>query len=546
MSLFGIDLGTTNSVIARMEGGTPRALAIDGSAIVPSVVLYGEGGVIVGREARNLALLHPERTLVSVKRSMGRAASLALPGRTVRPEEVSAEILKKLKDGAELATGETVRDVVVTAPAYFDDAQRRATLEAAQLAGLRVLRLLNEPTAAAMVYEQAGAVSDEPHLVLVYDLGGGTFDVSVLEMFGDVREVKATAGDTHLGGDDFDHLLVGRLRDELLRREGADVRGDPVAEARLLRLAEESKIALSAAIAVPVKAEFLTAKGGKAVHLDFVLRRAEFEDLIRPHIARTMDMALQAVTAAGLQAADIQRVCLVGGSTRIPLVRQMLGETFAADVHEEIDADLAVSLGAAVQAAVMQGETVERILVDIAAHDLGVHVRSDGPWEPNDFAPIIHRNTVLPTRREREFYTVHDGQPAVDVLVFQGNAPTCAGNRRVGQFEFKLKPAPSGSAVQCAFEYDLDGLVRVSVAQIGTKQQKTVALRLADATEAQVQAPAVPAGAVQRKAEALRERLSGPARERLDILLAQFVGAEGEQRVQAEEALLDYFVDHEA
>ena len=561
MSTFGIDLGTTNSVISRLEQGRPQAIAIDGSPIVPSIVLYRDGHVTIGREARNLALLYPECTVSSVKRSMGRTAQIAVAGGTMAPEDVSADILRGLKRGAELATGGSVRDVVITVPAYFDESQRQATLKAADLAGLHVLRLLGEPTAASMVYDQVASADPEPHTVLVYDLGGGTFDVSVLDVMGDVREVKATNGDTHLGGDDFDRLLVGKFRQALQLDHGVDVRGDPVAMARLQRLAEETKIALSSEISVPVHAEFVAEKRGKPVHLDLVVHRTDFDHLVRPHLERTVAMAREAVTAAGLQPVDIARICLVGGSTRIPLVRELLAEAFAAPVHEEIDVDLAVSLGAALQAGLLGGEPVDRILVDVTAHDLGVSVAGeDDGWrrDGDQFAAVIHRNTVLPTRRTREFYTVMADQPRVNVEVYQGNAPTCANNRLVGRFDFPLKPAPEGSPVRVVFEYDLDGLVRVTVAQVdgdvevksGKGKAKTVALRIADAAPAAAEAgtddvdePALPVTAIVRKAEQLCERLEGPALARLDALLQAYQAARGDARVAAEEALLDFFVE---
>lgn len=561
MTAFGIDLGTTNSVIARMVAGRPEAIAVGGAAVVPSVVMYGEGGTVVGREARNLELLHPERTLRSVKRKMGSDHTWPLPHGPVSPEEASAEILRCLRDGAARATGVEVRDVVITVPAYFDEAQRRATLRAGSLAGLNVLRLINEPTAASMVYERVATVeaSTEPELVLVYDLGGGTFDVSVLEVFGEVREVRSTAGDTHLGGDDFDEALVERFL-EALATEGADPRADKAAMARLRRVAEETKIALSRDLSVDVREEFLTTHAGKPVHLGLTVTRPEFEALIAASLESTIALTQKALDDAGITADDLARVCLVGGSTRIPKVRDLLREAFEADVHEEIDPDLAVALGAAVQAAVLAGEPVERILVDVCSHSLGVNALSDfDDLEADTFVPIIPRNTVLPATRMRQFYTTIDHQKMVQVEVFQGEAAQASENLLVKEFLFPLEPMPAHSPVNVSFAYTLDGTVEVRIAQQGTHNTMSVSLEVADvstpmipfATEVLATEPAAPAApvrppsAVEKKAVALRAQLQGQAVARLDALLDAYRRAEGDARESAEEDLLDFFIEHD-
>jgi molecular chaperone DnaK len=547
---FGIDLGTTNSVITHLVEGRPVALPIDGSPIVPSLALYTEQGVVVGREARNLELQLPGRCIRSVKRRMGTLHRYPLDDRELSPEQVSADILSALKHGAEKALGVPVRDVVITVPAYFDDAQRRATLDAGERAGLHVLRLLNEPTSASLVYDRLlppeAADSAEPEILLVYDLGGGTFDVSVLEVFHGVREVRATTGNTHLGGDDFDDKLVQLFLEELKRGQGVDPREDVRAMARLRRLAEETKIRLSSDTEVQVQEEFLTQAQGRPIHLELEVRRRTFESLIEPLLESTVTLARQAVREARLERQALSRVCLVGGSTRIPRVRELLEEAFGVDIHEEVDPDLAVGLGAAIQAGLLTGEPVERILVDVTSHGLGIRAFGEGDElraEPDTFAPVIRRNMVLPAQRVQEFYTMVPGQEEIQVEVFQGDAPRVSENTRVGAFEFQLEPRPALSPVRVEFAYDLNGVVKVSVSQPGTANAKTVALSVADAGRAS-QAKAAQS-AVARKARALLEHLAPGPHAELERLLDRYVKAEGAERERAEEALLDFFLEHE-
>ena len=556
---IGIDLGTTNSVISRLVDGRPVPIEIEGSAIVPSIVLYLDDRTVVGREAKNLELQHPERTVRSAKRRMGTAQGYAVGGRQVSPEEVSAEVLKALKEGAERALGEAVQQVVITVPAYFDDAQRRATLRAGELAGLDVLRLLNEPTSASLVYDQVGqqAAADgpeKPQMVLIYDLGGGTFDVSILEVFEGVREVRATAGNTQLGGDDFDDKLVQIFLEEVKLRDQVDLREDPRAMARLRRAAEQAKIGLSSDIVVTVREEFLVSHEGRAIHLNLELSRRDLEALIEPMLASTVTLSQKALDDAGVTAAELSRVCLVGGSTRIPRVRRLLEEAFGADIHEEIDVDLAVGLGASVQAGLLLGAPVGRILVDVTSHSLGMRVASAHEMysvrEADTFAPIIPRNTVLPALRAEEFYTMVDNQRLIEVEVGQGESSRASQNTPVGSFRFELEPCPEHSPVRVEFAYDLNGVVKVSIAQVGTSRAKTVALSVADAGakatrgKAAHALPAAPS-AVERKAASLIETLSGKARSELEALLAACRAASGEARQAAEDALLDFFVDHD-
>lgn len=555
MSAFGIDLGTTNSVIARLVLGRPQAIPIDGSAIVPSVVLYEDHRVVVGREAHNLELQRPERTLRSVKRRMGSAHEWQVGDRTVRAEAASSEILGRLRRGAEAATGETVSDVVITVPAYFDEGQRRATLKAGELAGLNVLRLLNEPTAASLVYDHLGrdgAPPDEPQLVLVYDLGGGTFDVSILEVFNDIREVRASTGNTHLGGDDFDDALVQKFL-VALRTQGVDVREDRVAMARLRRVAEETKIRLSTETSALVREEFLATHEGVAIHLDVTVTRRELEGLIEELLVSTIELAKKAIADAGIEAEDLSRICLVGGSTRIPKVRELLEEAFHVEVHEEIDPDLAVALGAAIQAGLLAGEPVERILVDVTSHSLGVCVLGEyDELDADTFAHIIRRNTVLPTTRSEEFYTIVDRQPSVLVSVYQGESSRTSENTLVGEFSFALEPSPAGTPVTCAFTYTLDGTVDVRVEQSGgNRVEKTLAVADSSGRSARATAPSTsnrdrgPSNAVEKQAERLLATLEGATRENLAKLLADYRGRAGNERESAEEALLDFFLEHE-
>jgi molecular chaperone DnaK len=544
---WGIDLGTTNSCISRLLAGAPVAVPVEGETIVPSIVLFGEGRVIVGRQARNLELSTPERCVRSVKRRMGRGPSYEINGETITPEQVSAEILRALKEGAERSTGLEVRDAVITVPAYFDDAQRRATLHAGELAGLHVLRLLNEPTSASLLYDQVGArhADGSPEIVMVYDLGGGTFDVSVLEVFGGVREVRATTGNTQLGGDDFDELLYRRFVDELKHGRGVDVQGDPRARAKLRNLAEHTKIALSAELEHAANEEFVAVDAqGAPVHLSLRVTRRKLEEMIAPLLQSTIELARRALDDARLGEQRLSRICLVGGSTRIPLVRTLLAEAFEADIHQEIDPDLAVALGASLQAGMLAGEPVERILVDVATHSLGIRTVgaedadfAPGFSEPDSFAAVLRRNTVLPAEKREEFYTMVDDQQKLRVDVFQGETRHCSENRLVGSFDVPLEPRPAHSPIEVVFAYDLDGVVRVTVAQPGTGNKKTVQLKLADASEGGLDTP------VLRKARALLSELDAEPKSDLVRLIAAYEAAGLPDREKAEEALLDFFVE---
>jgi molecular chaperone DnaK len=547
-NIFGIDLGTTNSVLSELVDGIAVPVPIDGDFIVPSTVLYLKDRAVVGREARNLELQHPERIVRSAKRKIGTDHRYNVAGKSLAPEEVSAEVLRAIIAGA-AKVGRKVSDAVITVPAYFDDAQRRATLRAGELAGLNVLRL-NEPTAASLVYDQVGEARDrdEPELILVYDLGGGTFDVSILEVFDDVREVKATTGNTRLGGDDFDDKLVQHFIDVLKTKSGADPRDDIAAMARLRRLAEDSKIKLSREPSVSIREEYLTQVKGRPVHLELELHRHEFQAMIGPLLESTITLTRECLVDAGIEVADIDRIVLVGGSTRIPLVRELIREHFGdpeagADIHDEVDPDLAVAHGAAVQAGILAGAPVGRLLVDVAAHSLGVLALSDldDRMDADTFIPIIPKNTVLPATRTSDFYTVVDRQDMIDVEVFQGEHSRASRNLQIGNFTHRLKPRPQQSLVHVTFSYDLDGIVKVLITQPGVEAGEAVDIVVAD--KAREAAP-VSESAIERKANDLLAQLSGAPKARLAALLEDFRKATPKGKAAAEEALLDFFLDH--
>jgi len=534
--IFGIDLGTTNSCLAVLEeGGGARVIAIDDQPTVPSVVSLDRrtGEIIVGQRALNRWLLEPEATVRSIKRRMGQQQPVSLGGRELLPEEIAAEILRYLKTQGENALGRPVRRAVITVPAYFGDAQRRATLRAGELAGLEVPRLLNEPTAAALVYDRlvlrdievAGAAAGhgrpaaEPvQRVLVYDLGGGTFDVSVVEIGGEISEVRASCGDNHLGGDDFDLLLTDFLLREARQRLGHDLSGDRRALARLTDAAERAKIDLSSCPYTRVTEEAL----GAELHLDLEIDRTAFEAMIAAHLERTMAEVERALEEARLSSDQIDRVILMGGSTRIPRIAELLEERFDCPVEHTVDPALGVALGAAVQGAILGGRVFDQILVDVAAHSLGIKTSDDtpeGPYlgaEADHFSTIVRRNTQIPASRSEVYYTMVHHQRQVQIEVYQGESPLCSENELIGDFSFELLPAPAGSPVIVEFSYDLDGIIRVVVSQKGTDRRKEVTLRTrrqeADAAEetrrevdnyilrkAQAVAAALPPGEPQRR-----------------------------------------------
>ncbi|HYU31379.1 MAG TPA: Hsp70 family protein [Thermoanaerobaculia bacterium] len=544
--IFGIDLGTTNSCLAVMETGEPRVIDIDGEPIVPSVVSLEKstGRFLVGRRARNRQVIEPAWTVRSIKRRMGQAAPVPLGDRELLPEEVSAEILRYLKERGEAALGQPIERAVITVPAYFGDAQRRATIRAGELAGLEVVRILNEPTAAALVYDRlvarqiepravrtlqndepalapaAGHASSDTQRILVYDLGGGTFDVSVVEIGGGINEVRASCGNNQLGGDDFDRLLAEHLAGLLREKTGKALPEDLRLSARLEDAAERAKIDLSSRPFARVIEEALLGK----LHLDIEVSRQSFEELIEPLLESTLAEVDRSLAEARLTPGEIDLVILVGGSTHIPRVQELLAERFPCPVEHAVDPALCVALGAAVQGAILAGEVFDHILVDVAAHSLGVKTRNRtledlwGHFPMTDyFSPIIRRNTQVPATRSDVYYTGVDNQKLVAVEVYQGESSRCSENTLVGNFPFPLLPAPRGSEIVVEFRYDLDGVIRVTVHQKGTGNRKEVTLstRMREQEQAGAAAGAVE-NYILRKARTLAARIpEGEIRERL-------------------------------
>ncbi len=475
--IIGIDLGTTNSEVALIRDGQPHVFAEDGDPILPSFVgLSEDGRLLVGKAARNQWVLAPERTIKSIKRKMGQDSKVHLGEQEYRPQEISAMILRALRDRAQRQMDQPVRKAVITVPAYFNDAQRQATKEAGELAGLEVVRILNEPTSASLTYDPS---HQQLHRVLVYDLGGGTFDVSVVQAQEGVVEVLASHGDTQLGGDDFDDLLLNLVADRFLQEHGIDLRKDLVAKARLLRAVEAAKRHLSEHPFARIEEEFIAEKQGQALHLNMEISRAEYERLIQPLLDRTMDCVKQALDDAHLRTADIDKVVLVGGSTRTPRVSEMLEDLLRQPAHQEVNPDLCVAMGAAIQGAIIGGADVGSVLVDITPHSLGIKCLDEGTGMPFEFrfAPIIHRNTPLPASRSELFYTAYDGQTQVEIDVYQGEDEDVRRNHRVGRFMVQgLAPVRSGNPIVVQLDLNLDGMLRVSARERATGLQKQVVI----------------------------------------------------------------------
>ncbi|HET6573483.1 MAG TPA: Hsp70 family protein [Fimbriiglobus sp.] len=476
--IVGIDLGTTNSEVAVVQDGRPRVLPVDGDPILPSVVgLAEDGRLLVGKPARNQYVLAPDRTVKSIKRKMGEDVTVTLGDQTFRPQEISAMILRRLKDAAEAELGQPVGKAVITVPAYFNDSQRQATREAGALAGLEVVRIVNEPTAAALTYNPTQTGTER---FLVYDLGGGTFDVSIVQAEAGVFEVLSSHGDTHLGGDDFDELLLNYVADEFDELYGVDLRADRVSHARLLRAVEEAKRHLSDHPFARIEEEFIAEKDGVPLHLSTEVERAEYEDLIRPLIDRTMECVQMALDDARLTASRIERVVLVGGSTRTPLIGQLLEERLGQPAHREVHPDLCVALGAGVQAGIVAGQNVGAVLVDITPHTLGIkclEYPDDFTRSANEFkyAPIVKRNTPLPASRSEVFCTVTDSQPTVEIDVYQGESGDVRRNHRVGKFLVEgLARVPAGNQLVVQLDLTLDGTLKISAREKGTGLQKQI------------------------------------------------------------------------
>jgi molecular chaperone DnaK len=475
--IVGIDLGTTNSEVALVRDGQPHVFAEDGDPILPSFVgLSEDGRLLVGKPAKNQWVLAPDRTVKSIKRKMGQDVKVRLGEQEYRPQEVSAMILRTLKDRAARQLGSEVRRAVITVPAYFNDAQRQATREAGELAGLEVVRILNEPTAASLTYDPA---QRELRRMLVYDLGGGTFDVSIVQAQDGVVEVLSSHGDTQLGGDDFDELLLNLVCDRFQQEHGVDLRANLVARSRVLRAVESAKRHLSYHPFARVEEEFIAEKDGNPLHLSLELSREEYEALIQPLVDRTMDCVQRALDDANLTASAVDKVVLVGGSTRTPLITRLLEGRLGQPAHQEVNPDLCVAMGAAVQAAIIAGQEVGAVLVDITPHSLGIKCLDTFTGLPFEhrFAPIIHRNTPLPASRSELFYTAADEQTQVEIDVYQGESDDVRDNHRVGRFLVQgLAPVPAGNPILVQLDLNLDGMLKVSARERATGLQKEVVI----------------------------------------------------------------------
>ncbi len=483
--IVGIDLGTTNSAVAIVQDGQPRLLAKGDQKIIPSVVAYSKQvGWLVGRPALNQYVLDPDNTVRSIKRKMGSDERIKLGDREFSPQEISAFILRELKTIAEESLGQPVTKAVITVPAYFTNAQRQATKEAGTIAGLEVVRIINEPTAAALAY---GLNEDDDQMALVYDLGGGTFDVSLVEMMGGVVEVRASHGDTCLGGDDFDYKLAEHAHKLFEAKHKTSLHGNRLALARLRHAAEMAKIELSTFPETHLREEYLAEHNGTPLHLDELLLRREFEELTEDLLNRTTESLKKVLADAKLEVGDLSRVLLVGGSTRMPAVWNLVQEFTGIEPDAEINPDEVVALGAAVQAAIIAGQPVDSILVDLTPYSLGIESATimNGQVIPDIFTVLIHRNTTIPVTKEEIFYTLHPNQDTVEIKVYQGESPQASANTLLGEFMIKnLKSTKPGEnpSVHVRFDFDVNGMLNVKATNHVTGSQEAITVEATQAT----------------------------------------------------------------
>ena len=469
--IIGIDLGTTNSCVAVMEGGEPTIIAnAEGGRTTPSVVSFKKDGErVIGKNAKNMAVIDPERTVISIKRDMGTARRVEIDGKKYSPEEISAFILQKLKADAEAFLGEPVTEAVITVPAYFSDSQRQATKDAGRIAGLDVKRIINEPTAAALAY---GIDKENEQKIMVYDLGGGTFDVSILEIGDGVCEVLATNGNTRLGGDDFDDRIINWINEEFKKEHGIELKNDPTAAQRLKEAAEKAKIELSGSTTADINLPFISGSVSGPLHLNMTLTRAKFNELTDDLVEATMEPVRNAMRDAGLEKSDINKVILVGGSTRIPAVAEAISKYMGKEAHKGINPDECVAAGAAIQAGVLGGDVKGLLLLDVTPLSLGLETLG------GVFTKLIERNTTIPAKKSQIFSTAADNQPSVEIHVLQGEREMAADNKTLGRFHLDgIAPAPRGiPQIEVTFDIDANGIVNVSAKDMGTGKEQHITI----------------------------------------------------------------------